>query len=71
MSDVAGSDPGLAPASAPGADSPVFGIMTGFAIRYWFPAPSLFVAVAFLCFLAALMAPGGSVVREPGSPVRP
>jgi len=45
--------------------------MTGFAIRYWFPAPSLFVAVAFLCFLAALMAPGGSVVRELGSPVRP
>jgi hypothetical protein len=32
----------------------VFGIMTGVALRYWFPAPLFFLAAAFLCFAAAV-----------------
>jgi hypothetical protein len=32
----------------------VFGIMTGIALRYWFPAPLFFLAAAFLCFTAAV-----------------
>jgi len=32
----------------------VFGIMTGIALRYWFPAPLFFLAAAFLCFAAAV-----------------
>jgi uncharacterized membrane protein YhhN len=31
-----------------------YGVMTGMALRYWFPAPILFVALTFLCFVAAL-----------------
>jgi len=31
----------------------IFGVMTGVALRYWFPAPLFFLAVAFLCFAAA------------------
>jgi hypothetical protein len=37
----------------------IYGIMTGVALRYWFPAPLLFLAAAFLCFAAAVAtAPG-------------
>jgi hypothetical protein len=37
----------------------LYGIMTGIALRYWFPAPLLFLAAAFLCFAAAVAtAPG-------------
>ena len=37
----------------------VYGIMTAVALRYWFPAPLLFLAAAFLCFAAAVaIAPG-------------
>jgi hypothetical protein len=32
----------------------VFGVMTAVAFRYWFPAPLLFLAAAFLCFVAAV-----------------
>ena len=32
----------------------VYGIMTGIALRYWFPAPLVFLAAAFLCFAAAV-----------------
>ena len=32
----------------------VYGIMTAVAFRYWFPAPLLFLAVAFLCFAGAV-----------------
>ena len=32
----------------------VFGIMTGIALRYWFPAPLFFLAAVFLCFAAAV-----------------
>ena len=32
----------------------VFGIMTALALRYWFPAPFLFLAAAFLCFVTSL-----------------
>jgi hypothetical protein len=32
----------------------LFGIMTGIALRYWFPAPLFFLAAAFLCFAAAV-----------------
>lgn len=32
----------------------VYGIMTGIALRYWFPAPLFFLAAAFLCFGAAV-----------------
>jgi hypothetical protein len=32
----------------------VYGIMTGIALRYWFPAPLFFLAAAFLCFAAAV-----------------
>ncbi len=31
-----------------------FGIMTGIALRYWFPAPLFFLAAAFVCFAAAV-----------------
>ena len=31
-----------------------YGIMTGVALRYWFPAPLVFLAVAFLCFAATV-----------------
>lgn len=31
-----------------------FGVLTGIAIRYWFPAPLLFIAAAFVCFAAAV-----------------
>jgi hypothetical protein len=38
-----------------------FGIITGVAIRYWFPAPLAFIAAAFLCFTAAVAtAPRGA-----------
>lgn len=30
-----------------------FGVLTGVAIRYWFPAPLAFLAAAFVCFAAA------------------
>lgn len=32
----------------------IFGIMTGVAIRYWFPAPLVFLAAAFACFAASV-----------------
>jgi hypothetical protein len=32
----------------------VYGIMTAVAFRYWFPAPLVFLAAAFLCFVAAV-----------------
>ena len=32
----------------------VYGIMTGIALRYWFPAPLFFLAAAFLCFAVAV-----------------
>jgi len=32
----------------------LYGIMTAIALRYWFPAPLLFLAAAFLCFVAAI-----------------
>jgi hypothetical protein len=36
-----------------------YGIMTGVALRYWFPAPLLLLAAAFVCFAAAVAtAPG-------------
>ena len=36
-----------------------YGIMTAVALRYWFPAPLLFLAAAFVCFAAAVAtAPG-------------
>jgi uncharacterized membrane protein len=48
-------------AAAPGLLSQVaivyagtYGVMTGVALRYWFPAPLVFLAVAFLCFAAAV-----------------
>jgi hypothetical protein len=31
----------------------IFGIMTAVAFRYWFPAPLVFLAAAFLCFAGA------------------
>ncbi len=31
-----------------------FGVLTGVAIRYWFPAPLAFLAAAFVCFAAAV-----------------
>lgn len=38
-----------------------FGVITGVALRYWFPAPLLFVAAAFLCFAGAVAtAPRGA-----------
>jgi hypothetical protein len=37
----------------------IYGIMTGVALRYWFPAPLLFLAAAFLCFAAAVAAAPG------------
>jgi hypothetical protein len=30
-----------------------YGVMTGVALRYWFPAPLCFLALAFVCFVAA------------------
>lgn len=33
-----------------------YGIMTGVALRYWFPAPLFFLAAAFACFAAAVAA---------------
>jgi len=36
------------------ANAGIFGIMTAVALRYWFPAPFLFLAAAFLCFVTAL-----------------
>jgi hypothetical protein len=35
-----------------------FGIMTGVAWRYWFPAPLVFLAAAFACFALALARAG-------------
>jgi hypothetical protein len=32
----------------------VYGVMTGIALRYWFPAPLFFLGAAFLCFAAAV-----------------
>ena len=32
----------------------VYGIMTGIALRYWFPAPLFFLGAVFLCFAAAV-----------------
>ena len=34
----------------------IYGIMTAVAFRYWFPAPLLFLAAAFLCFVASVAA---------------
>lgn len=31
-----------------------YGVMTAVGLRYWFPAPLFFLAVAFLCFAAAV-----------------
>jgi hypothetical protein len=31
-----------------------YGVMTGVALRYWFPAPLFFLALAFVCFVAAV-----------------
>ena len=31
-----------------------YGVMTGVALRYWFPAPLFFLGAAFLCFAAAV-----------------
>jgi hypothetical protein len=31
-----------------------YGVMTGVALRYWFPAPLSFLALAFVCFVAAV-----------------
>ena len=31
-----------------------FGVLTGVAIRYWFPWPLAFIAAAFACFAAAV-----------------
>jgi hypothetical protein len=31
-----------------------YGVMTGVALRYWFPAPLVFIAAAFVCFAAAV-----------------
>ena len=31
-----------------------YGVMTGVALRYWFPAPLFFLAAAFVCFVAAV-----------------
>ncbi len=31
-----------------------FGIMTGIALRYWFPAPLVFLAAAFVCFVGVV-----------------
>jgi hypothetical protein len=31
-----------------------YGVMSGVALRHWFPAPLSFLAVAFLCFAAAV-----------------
>lgn len=33
----------------------VYGVMTAMAWRYWFPAPLAFLAVAFVCFLGAVI----------------
>ena len=48
-----GRAPGLLRQAAT-VDAGIFGVMTGVALRYWFPAPLLFLAVAFLCFAAAV-----------------
>jgi uncharacterized membrane protein YoaK (UPF0700 family) len=32
----------------------IYGVMTGIALRYWFPAPLFLLAAAFLCFVAAV-----------------
>jgi hypothetical protein len=42
----------LGPASI--AYAGIFGVMTGVAFRYWFPAPLFLLAAAFLCFVAAV-----------------
>ncbi len=31
-----------------------YGVMTGVALRYWFPFPLAFLAAAFVCFAAAV-----------------
>jgi hypothetical protein len=31
-----------------------YGVMTAVALRYWFPAPLFFLALAFVCFVAAV-----------------
>jgi len=31
-----------------------YGVMTGVALRYWFPAPLFFLGAACLCFVAAV-----------------
>lgn len=32
----------------------IYGVMTAMALRYWFPAPLLFLAAAFVCFVGAV-----------------
>jgi len=49
----AGQAPGLL-RSASIVYAGVYGIMTAIALRYWFPAPLVFLAAAFLCFVAAV-----------------
>lgn len=43
-----------------------YGVMTAIAVRYWFPAPLVFVAAAFLCFVLAVAVPR----RDPAELVR-
>ena len=47
------SAPGLLRQAAT-AYAGIFGILTAVALRYWFPAPLVFIAVAFACFVAAV-----------------
>jgi hypothetical protein len=48
-----GRAPGLLrPASI--AYAGILGVMTGIALRYWFPAPLFLLAAAFSCFVAAV-----------------
>lgn len=38
-----------------------YGVISGMGLRYWFPAPLLFLVAAFLCFaVAAASAPKGA-----------
>jgi len=38
----------------------VFGILSAIGLRYWFPAPLAFILAAFVCFVAAVAAGGGT-----------
>lgn len=49
----AATDPGLLRQAAI-VYAGTYGVMTGVALRYWFPAPLLFLAAAFVCFAAAV-----------------